>query len=122
MIATPEINWFPRKVIEATPWIKANTIDAPIPAIRPSHADPVTEATAADMNAATSILPSSPISNTPERSENSPARQASSKGVPKRTELSRIDRMLDRSITPSVGCICETSTRPGCAQGYPAPR
>jgi len=41
LIATPEINWFPRNVIDATPCTADNTRDAQEPANRPSHAEPV---------------------------------------------------------------------------------
>src|SRR5690606_17403661 len=49
--------------------------------------------------AADSILPSSPISKMPERSEYMPARQASSSGVDKRMVASRMERMTDRSMS-----------------------
>ena len=68
LIATPEISWLPFSVIEASPWISASTIEAPIPASSPIHAEPITAATAPAMNAAASILPSSPMSKIPERS------------------------------------------------------
>ena len=38
--ATPEISWLPRKVIEASPWIPASTIDPAIPARTPTQTEP----------------------------------------------------------------------------------
>ena len=46
-----------------------STMDAAMPAIRPIQTDPVMAATAAEKNAAASILPSSPMSKMPARSE-----------------------------------------------------
>ena len=67
--ATPEISWFPRKVIDATPWIPASSSEASIPANIPTQTDPVRNATEAEAIAAISILPSSPMSKIPARSE-----------------------------------------------------
>ena len=69
-----------------------NTKEAPMPASNPIQTEPVIAAIAAEKKAAASILPSSPMSKIPARSENSPARQASSKGVASRTVVSRTDR------------------------------
>src|SRR5579871_1521002 len=53
-----------------------------MPASSPSQTLPVKVATTADPKAPTRILPSSPMSTTPERSDHSPARQARINGVP----------------------------------------
>ena len=92
--ATPEISWFPRKVIDATPCIPASISEASIPANSPAQTDPVRNATEAEAIAAISILPSSPMSKIPARSEYSPARQAKSKGVARRMVESRICRSV----------------------------
>ena len=55
-----------------------------MPAPRPSQAEPVTAAVAAAAKAAPSILPSRPMSTTPERSANRPASAASTRGVASR--------------------------------------
>ena len=41
LIATPEISWLPRKVIEASPWISDSTSDPAMPAASPAQALPV---------------------------------------------------------------------------------
>ena len=78
----------PRNVIEATPCSALSMSEAPMPANSPTQTEPLIEAMAAEKKAAASILPSSPMSKMPARSLNNPARQASSKGVARRTEES----------------------------------
>ena len=97
-MATPEISWLPLKVIEAIPCTMDNASEAPIPAIRPIHTEPLTEAMAAEKNAAASILPSRPMSKMPARSEKRPARQAKRRGVASRTVVSRICRSVRKSM------------------------
>ena len=77
--------------------------DTPIvamtPASSPSQTLPVMVATAAEPKAPTSILPSSPMSTTPERSDHRPARQARISGVPSRMpEAKTTMNALKRSI------------------------
>src|SRR6056297_493513 len=98
LIATPEISWLPRKVIEAAPCRPERKTDAPIPANRPTQTEPEVKAMAAEKKAAASILPSRPMSKMPARSEKSPARQASRSGVASRTVLSRICRTVRKSM------------------------
>ena len=69
----PETTWSPRWVIEAKPWTSASATPNAMPASTPSQALPVICATAAAAKAAPSILPSSAMSTTPERSQNRPA-------------------------------------------------
>ena len=69
LMATPETIWLPRWVIEAKPCTIARSTAIRIAATRPSQAEPVTAAAAAPAKAAASILPSSPMSKTPARSE-----------------------------------------------------
>ena len=102
LIATPEISWLPRKVIEASPCSPASTMDEAMPASSPSQTEPVTEAIAAEKKAAISILPSSPMSKIPARSENRPARQASSSGVDSRMVLSNTWMSVRKSITRAL--------------------
>jgi hypothetical protein len=64
LIATPEINWFPRNVIDATPCKAERAREEAMPAAIPIQTDPVIAATAAEKNAAHNILPSRPIKNT----------------------------------------------------------
>ena len=66
--AMPETIWSAPAVIAASPCSSASSNAAAIPAPSPSAAEPVSAATAAPAKAAASILPSSPISTTPERS------------------------------------------------------
>ena len=47
-MATPEISWLPRKVMDATPCNAESAIDAAIPAIRPSQTFPDIAAIAAE--------------------------------------------------------------------------
>ena len=61
-----------------------------MPAARPNHAEPVSAATAPALIAAISILPSSPMSKIPARSEYNPASPASSNGVPRRRVEAKI--------------------------------
>ena len=57
----------------------------PIPAASPAQGEPVSAAVAAAAKAAPSILPSSPMSMMPERSENKPARAARIRGADRRS-------------------------------------
>lgn len=90
LIATPETIWLPRWVMQAKPCSSASMMETQMPAPSPSQAEPVTAAAAPAAKAAPSILPSRPMSKTPERSEYRPARAASSSGVDSRTVLSRM--------------------------------
>ena len=67
--------------MQAKPWTSARAMATTMPAPRPSQAEPVTAAVAAAAKAAPSILPSSAMSTTPERSENRPASAARTSGV-----------------------------------------
>ena len=69
LIATPETIWLPRWVIEAKPCIMAKATEIRIAMPRPRKAEWNTEAAAAPAKAPTSILPSSPMSKMPARSE-----------------------------------------------------
>ena len=69
LIATPETIWLPRWVMEAKPCTSASATETSMPTDRPSQAELSTEAAAADANAPASILPSSPMSKMPDRSE-----------------------------------------------------
>jgi hypothetical protein len=83
--AMPETTWLPRWVMQAKPWSMEMAIEKAMPAARPRSAEPVTAAQAAAAKAAPSILPSRPMSTTPERSANRPASAASTKGVARRS-------------------------------------
>src|ERR1700733_8489867 len=61
-----------------------NTMAAATPAKSPSHTLPVNVAAAAEANAPTRILPSSPMSTMPERSDQRPAKQARMSGTARR--------------------------------------
>src|SRR5262249_51447558 len=71
--------------MQASPCTMASKIDAAMPAASPSHAEPVRYAVDAAANAEASILPSSPMSTTPDRSAKSPPRAASTSGAAPRT-------------------------------------
>ena len=68
LIATPEMIWLPRWVIEAKPCSRLSSTPVRMPAVSPSQGEPVTVATEAAEKAANSILPSRPMSKMPERS------------------------------------------------------
>ena len=88
--------------------------EAPIPAKSPNQTDPVVAAIAADKNAAASIFPSRPMSKIPARSENNPARQASSSGVAKRRELSKTCKSVRKSIASTLSAAgLKTSAQAG---------
>ena len=70
-----------------------------MPAPRPSQAEPVTAAVAAAAKAAPSILPSRPMSTTPERSANRPASAASTRGVARRMVESASSRTWRNSAS-----------------------
>ena len=95
--AMPETTWLPRLVMQAKPWTMARKIENAMPAARPSQAEPVTAAVAAAAKAAPSILPSRPMSTTPERSANRPASAASTSGVASRMVESASSRTWRKS-------------------------
>src|SRR5215471_6863093 len=64
-----------------------------------SQAEPVTAATEAAAKAAASILPSSPISTMPERSESSPAMAHRIRGVESRSAAARVWSSMAGSIS-----------------------
>ena len=99
LIAIPDTTWLPRSVTLATPCTSPNMHDAATAAANPAQADPVAAATAAAAKAPTNILPSSPTSITPPRSENSPANPANTNGVEVRKVADTIDstRSINRS-------------------------
>src|SRR5215211_3971103 len=89
------------------------TMAAPMPAPRPIQAECVTPATTADAKAATSILPSSPISTTPARSDQSPARHAARSGTDSLSAESRIVTAMSmasrlRELRPREGARHQT--------------
>src|SRR5262245_11576248 len=81
----PDTTWLPWCVTQAKPCTRASSTDATIPAPSPAHAEPVTAAVAAAANAEPSILPSSPMSTTPDRSAKSPPSAARTSGAAPRT-------------------------------------
>src|SRR5918993_5555932 len=98
LMATPETIWLPRWLIAAKPCTSASATEAPVPAASPIQAESVAAAAAAAAKAATSILPSRPISTTPERSDHRPARQAARSGIESRRAESKIVRIKPRSM------------------------
>ena len=91
LTATPLTIWLPRWVIQAKPCSKASKIEPPIPAIRPIQAELVKAATVAAAKAAASILPSRPISMTPDRSTTRPARAQRISGTETRMVASSVN-------------------------------
>ena len=69
LMATPAMSWLPLSEMAAAPCRLAVATETAMPASRPSQAEPVSAATVAAPKAAASILPSSPMSKTPARSE-----------------------------------------------------
>ena len=94
LIATPETIWLPRQVIEAKPCSSENSTEAAMPAASPAQAEPVAKAVTAAAKAAMSILPSSPISTTPARSDQRPAMAAQISGIDSRMVESRMTAMV----------------------------
>ena len=86
------------------------------PAKSPSQAEPVTGATAAAAKAPTSILPSSPMSKMPARSENRPARQARSSGVDEPDRRRRAATMSVEAIQSRVRHAAAAEPRRGAKQ------
>ena len=102
LMATPETIWLPRWLMEAKPWTSAKATDAPDAGEKadPGRAEGIGAGGAA--KAATSILPSRPISTTPERSDQRPARQAASSGIESRRAESRIVTRVPRSMAHAL--------------------
>jgi hypothetical protein len=69
LMATPETIWLPRWVIEAKAWTRARQTETKTAAASPIKAEADTAAAAPPAKAAASILPSSPMSKMPDRSE-----------------------------------------------------
>ena len=82
-----------------------------MPATRPSQGEQVTAAAVAAAKAAPSILPSRPISTTPERSANSPASAASTSGVATRMVESQQRPAMREQIVVHAGASA------GCGGG-----
>src|SRR6516165_1109767 len=77
------------------------TIAAATPAASPSHALPVNVAAAAAAKAPVSILPSRPMSTTPDRSDHKPARHARMSGTPSRMPEAKTTMKASKS---SIAC------------------
>ena len=105
LMATPDTIWLPRWLIDAKPWMSEKATDAAIPARRPIQAESDAYAAAAAAKAATSILPSSPISTTPERSDHKPARQAARSGIDSRSDESKMVTRSPRSMAQALATL-----------------
>ena len=81
----------------------ASSTDTPIPAASPAHGEPVSAAVAAAAKAAPSILPSSPMSMMPERSENRPAKAARIRGTDRRRVESSTGTATVKDSTSTPG-------------------
>ena len=92
LIASPLITWSPLCVTHAKAWMREANIDIDIPANRPIHADPETNAMDPAANAEASILPSRPISIIPLRSEKIPAIAHKINGVDTLNVESKVDK------------------------------
>ena len=79
------------------------------PAASPTQAEPVSAAAAAAAKAAASILPSKPISTTPERSENRPARAARTSGAASRM----VHQASSETWRPARPCRLRHQAPPG---------
>src|ERR1700677_2285229 len=96
--------------------ISEKTTAAATPASRPSHTLPVNVATAAEAKAPTRILPSSPMSTMPERSDQRPAKQARMSGTARRmpeakTTMKALNHSMGRH--PSDGRLCRAPREQG---------
>src|SRR5215831_16373306 len=104
--------------MHAKPWTMASAIDAATPTASPSQAEPVTYAVEAAANAAASILPSSPMSTTPDRSAKSPPSAASTRGAAPRTvAAARRERRTAVSVIERGGARRAHRAVPGAARG-----
>src|SRR5262245_28694177 len=104
--------------MQASPCTMASAIDAAMPAASPSHAEPVTYAVEAAANAEASILPSSPMSTTPDRSVKSPPSAASTRGAAPRTvAAARRERRTAVSTIGGGGARRAHRAVPGAARG-----
>ena len=81
MTAVPETIWSARRLIANTAWMSARAPPAAIPITSPPTQEDVTSAPQAPKNAPVSIIPSSPMLTTPERSETTPPSAAKVSGV-----------------------------------------
>src|SRR5262245_11869497 len=104
--------------MQASPCTMASAIDAAMPAASPSHAEPVTYAVEAAANAEASILPSSPMSTTPDRSAKSPPSAASTRGAAPRTvAAARRERRTVVSVIERGGTRRAQRAEPGAVRG-----
>ena len=91
------------------------TTAAATPASTPSHTLPVKVAAAAEANAPTRILPSSPMSTTPERSDHRPARQARMSGMARRMPEAKTTMKASNQSMPAArqigGCVVRRASR-----------
>ena len=100
----PDTTWFPWYVMLARPCTSASAMAAAMPAASPIHAEPVTAAVAAAANAEASILPSSPMSTTPDRSAKSPPSAARTRGAaPRIVAATRSARRTSASLIGARG-------------------
>ena len=81
LIAVPPTIWSARSVIEKNACSSPNSPPAHMPMSSPSVQVPVTSEPQTAKNAPLSIIPSSPMFTTPERSENRPPSDAKTSGV-----------------------------------------
>jgi hypothetical protein len=81
LIAVPLTIWSARRLIETNAWISAVRPPATIAAASPSHHELSLSAARIAKNAPISIIPSSPMFTTPERSLNMPPIAANVSGV-----------------------------------------
>src|SRR5689334_1387984 len=82
--------------MQATAWISAISNPAATAAMRPTHGLPLAYVAAAAVNAPASIMPSSAMLMTPDRSENSPPSAARMSGVERRI-VEKIKAIVKRS-------------------------
>ena len=88
-----------------------------MPAANPAQGEPVSAAAAAAAKAAPSILPSSPMSMMPERSENRPARAARMRGADRRSVESSTSTNRVRDSTSAPGPAHQDRPRGGQDEG-----
>jgi hypothetical protein len=90
LTATPDTTWSPRWLTQATPCSQDNTTVVPRASSSAMAVEPKATPAAPAAKAANSILPSSPMSMTPARSDSSPASAHRISGVETRSvEASR---------------------------------
>ena len=102
LIAVPPTIWSDRRVMEKNAWMSPMTAPDASPMRTPRVQDPVTSAPQIEKNEPMSIIPSSPMLTTPERSEKRPPSAAKRSGV--------ANRIVEAKSAPQITTASSLST------------